>query len=65
MNHGKFSMNVIRVSLAETGQCSIIYCFIKIGFFVKRKRERERGERERKRGWGKRLFCFIYIKYFT
>lgn len=64
MNHGKFSMNVIRVSLAENGQCSIIYCFIKIGFFVRRKREREGGG-ERKRGWGKRLFCFIYIKYFT
>lgn len=50
MNHGKFSMNVIRVSLAENGQYSIIYCFIKIGFFVRRKRERGGGGEEERMG---------------
>ena len=69
MNHRKFSTNVIRVSLLLRMINYILLYNVSLRF-VSLQGEKERaggGEREEEKEteWGKRLFCFIYIKYFT
>lgn len=68
MNHRKFSTNVIRVSLLLRMINYILLYNVSLRF-VSLQGEKERagggGEEEKETEWGKRLFCFIYIKYFT
>ena len=68
MNHRKFSTNVIRVFLLLRMINYILLYNVSLRF-VSLQGEKERagggGEEEKETEWGKRLFCFIYIKYFT
>lgn len=69
MNHRKFSTNVIRVFLLLRMINYILLYNVSLRF-VSLQGEKERAggggrEEEKETEWGKRLFCFIYIKYFT